>query len=477
MRKIIYALLLCFASIGYAQAQYPKVVKFSIDIKASTTYDNQLNYVDIHSGASDSIKFNVQIVTTPVGTNNKPSPFTLKAYLAIFVPGQSSPTKLSTVLTFTEKDYNTDPSKASAFITKSGKQAIPGLAQYNGAAIALMFDDGHPKGTNEDDYVEQSPPYVLNVMSGSAPIVNTGDNAPEGTAFIYRMFSSNGKHFYTTNILEVSAMLDANTYAKPITSFWWSLYAAVFGGNGTSVNWSTEGNMGRVCTSQVSGTVPLYRYFNSKNGDHMYSISSSEGQTLISLGYTQEGIVGYVYPTQVTGTIPMYRYNNNTFGHFFTILYVELQDGKDGYTREGTTFYVLPNDANNPPPTQISLTYPHNGDIILDVITGRVCMMFENQLRTFPNPDIYNNLVTADASTYKRYNTETITSWNVNGPPFSRNSSLISDANTGKVYLREDNLIRWYPNVPVATTYHMNWNAIQTVYDISNYVVGATISN
>jgi len=339
-----------------------------------------------------------------------------------------------------------------------------------------MFDDGHPKGTNEDDYVVQSPPYVLNVMSASAPIVTTG-NAPAGTAFIYRMFSSNGKHFYTTNVAEVNAMLDANTYVKPTTSFWWSLYAAVFGGNGTTVNWSMEGNMGRLCTSQVSGTIPLYRYFSSEHGDHMYTVSTSEGQDLLNAGYVSEGIIGYVYSTQVAGSIPMYRYDNVTFGHFFTILYAELQDGKDGYTREGTTFYVLPNDANNPPPTQNSLTYPHNGDIILDVITGRVCMMFENQLRTFPNPDVYNSLVTADPSTYKRYNTSTITSWNVNGPPFSRNSSLISDANTGKVYLKEDNLIRWYPNVPVATTYHMNWNAIQTVYDISNYVVGAAITN
>ena len=51
----------------------------------------------------------------------------------------------------------------------------------------------------------------------------------------------------------------------------------------------------------MSGTVPLYRYWNDKNGDHFYTRHSKEIGTTSPgnvgrHGYKSEGIACYVFP-------------------------------------------------------------------------------------------------------------------------------------------------------------------------------------
>jgi hypothetical protein len=95
---------------------------------------------------------------------------------------------------------------------------------------------------------------------------------------------------------------------------------------------------GYVYTTQVGGTVPLYRF--SATGDHFYTISSPNTPS----GYTYEGIAAYVFNPQVVGTIPLFRFfsccGNVAMSHYYT-----TQQGGPGYpwtVSEGNEGYVSP---------------------------------------------------------------------------------------------------------------------------------------
>jgi hypothetical protein len=161
-----------------------------------------------------------------------------------------------------------------------------------------------------------------NANSGSGGGGGSGDTVP-----LYRYW--NGiEHFYTTNGLEIG-----------------------------STTAGTLGNYGYTCESiqcyvnktQVSGTVPLYRYWNGT--EHFYTTNGNEigtttAGTLGNCGYTCEGIQCYVYQSQANGTVPLYRYWNGT-EHFYTtngneIGTVIVGAAGNGYTCEGIQCYVLP---------------------------------------------------------------------------------------------------------------------------------------
>jgi hypothetical protein len=57
-----------------------------------------------------------------------------------------------------------------------------------------------------------------------------------------------------------------------------------------------EGLLGQIATTQVAGTVPLYRLYNPSNRDHFYTVDANERQyAMWYYGYTDEGVTGYVY--------------------------------------------------------------------------------------------------------------------------------------------------------------------------------------
>jgi hypothetical protein len=56
-----------------------------------------------------------------------------------------------------------------------------------------------------------------------------------------------------------------------------------------------EAWLGAIATRELSGTTPLYRLYNRSNGDHFYTISSSERQSALNTGWVSEGVSGYGY--------------------------------------------------------------------------------------------------------------------------------------------------------------------------------------
>ncbi|MBR0377754.1 MAG: Ig domain-containing protein [Lachnospiraceae bacterium] len=78
-----------------------------------------------------------------------------------------------------------------------------------------------------------------------------------------------------------------------------------------------DGKKTAVCTITVYERVPLYRFYNRKTGDHMYTISETERKALIKAGWKLEGIACHV---PKTSSKPVYRlYNKSNGDHMFTI--------------------------------------------------------------------------------------------------------------------------------------------------------------
>ncbi len=97
----------------------------------------------------------------------------------------------------------------------------------------------------------------------------------------------------------------------------------------------TEGSIGSVTGSQVSGSTPLYRLYNSRNRKHFYTTNADEQNGLTSRGYVSEGISGYVNPSGAG--IAVYRlYNARVDDHFYTTSAEERDSAmRSGYADEG----------------------------------------------------------------------------------------------------------------------------------------------
>lgn len=103
-----------------------------------------------------------------------------------------------------------------------------------------------------------------------------------------------------------------------------------------------EGVTGYLATSQVEGTVPLYRLTNAA-GDNLLTTDANERATMISQhGYQDKGVVGYIASSQIAGTEPLHRLSSpDGATHFFTTSMTEHDQviGR-GWKDEGNAGYV-----------------------------------------------------------------------------------------------------------------------------------------
>jgi hypothetical protein len=164
---------------------------------------------------------------------------------------------------------------------------------------------------------------TASTATGTAPDVNasTGANnsgtnsASASHVPLYRGDNPNnkGEHVYTTNQSEI-----------------------------TAAGWTPVGTVGYVASSQQSGTEPLYRILRS-NGDHFYTTSAQERDSVLSQGGKDEGTVGYIATTQQPGTTPLYRLYNPTSGmHLYTTNPGDLAAAAaQGYHQEQITGYLF----------------------------------------------------------------------------------------------------------------------------------------
>ena len=187
-------------------------------------------------------------------------------------------------------------------------------------------------------------------------------------------------HFYTTNPKE--ELLDENLL-KPENS------------QGTA--WK----MFRKESTNVAGTVPVYRLFNG--GDHLYTIDGGEKSSAILAGYSFEGIVGLVYSQPGPDRIEVFRfYRPPGIGvsgpipgeHFYTADTNEIPTLPAlGYVSEGVAFYA-PTAIPNAPPVNTDIEtaarpygsgtnkdgVTYEGPALASYVPGLISPFFENTL-------------------------------------------------------------------------------------------------
>ncbi|MFA6159633.1 MAG: SpoIID/LytB domain-containing protein [Parcubacteria group bacterium] len=119
----------------------------------------------------------------------------------------------------------------------------------------------------------------------------------EDTIPIYRFYSpSFGDHMYTISESERDLLSESDYQYEGIAFYGYS--------------------------SQMENSIPVHRFYNNITNDHIYTASENEKNTLASAseyGYIYEGIAFYIFQTQRDETIPVYRFYNSQNGdHFYT---------------------------------------------------------------------------------------------------------------------------------------------------------------
>jgi hypothetical protein len=108
------------------------------------------------------------------------------------------------------------------------------------------------------------------------------------------------------------------------------------------------GPIGKCFTTQVRGSVPLYRLYADPIVDHFYTIDDNEANQAARYGYVREGVACYVFPSNAAGTCPFYRYLFDGKGspqtdHFYT---ESAREGalavQSGYRYEGIAAFLSP---------------------------------------------------------------------------------------------------------------------------------------
>ena len=142
------------------------------------------------------------------------------------------------------------------------------------------------------------------------------------TVPLYRLLKTGtGNHFYTTSATERDHAVN-------------------------HLGFKYEGIAGYVFSTQVTGSVPLYRLVLATSTvlDHFYTTSAAERDNAVkTYSYKDEGIQCYVLPTQMKGTTPLYRLVNSKPDHFYTISSPEKDNAVKsyGYKYEGIASYIF----------------------------------------------------------------------------------------------------------------------------------------
>ena len=158
--------------------------------------------------------------------------------------------------------------------------------------------------------------------------IHVGAAAP-----FYRYKKSISDHFYTTSATEIGPPVVGMT----------GNYGYVYEGVACIV-FDALGQ---------ANTVPFYRYINTGNNQHFYTINWQEIGTMTTgqvVGPWQlEGIAAYIYNASQPNTKPLYRYYLPSAGaHFYTISATEIgttttgAPGNYGYQYEGIAAYCIP---------------------------------------------------------------------------------------------------------------------------------------
>ncbi|MDO8847865.1 MAG: hypothetical protein Q7W51_05720 [Coriobacteriia bacterium] len=180
---------------------------------------------------------------------------------------------------------------------------------------------------------------VLLAAAVVAPISASAIPAPNQA--IYRFYNQGtGAHFYTNSVAERDHVI--------------ATWPMLFTYEGVAFYVYDESMfLEEASASGVSllPTSPVYRFFNKLNGSHFYTLSAEEADMVIAkfpgtFSYDGVGFSAYSAPVEYMPLMPVYRfYNTENGSHFYTIspdekaLVLLYYGGK--YRFEGVAFYAM----------------------------------------------------------------------------------------------------------------------------------------
>jgi hypothetical protein len=193
---------------------------------------------------------------------------------------------------------------------------LAGNADYSASTVTFAIGAGNLNVGNgnlvvtatQDTLVEGTETFPLQTLTvtGAATAGGTGqtititdDDQPSSRFF--RIYQQNSDfHFFTNSLSEFNAVV-AQGNTNEATG------RAGFG----------------VITTQLSGTAPLHRIYVPSTGAHYYTFNDAERDALVASGgggsFIAEPDMGFIYTTQVPGTVEVFRLYNLPRGvHLFT---------------------------------------------------------------------------------------------------------------------------------------------------------------
>ena len=160
--------------------------------------------------------------------------------------------------------------------------------------------------------------------------VSSGNDLVTGST-VYRFFRPDvGVHFYTASETERDSII--NNLAQ-------------YSYEGESYLAASE------TADPLTGSRPVYRFFNNSTGAHLYTMSEAERDSIGSNlpNYTYEGVAYYGYESDRPGASPLYRFYNPVIdAHFYTPSTVERDSilatlpDYQLESADGIAFYVEP---------------------------------------------------------------------------------------------------------------------------------------
>tara|TARA_B100000575_G_scaffold277418_1_gene263724 strand:- start:966 stop:1976 length:1011 start_codon:yes stop_codon:yes gene_type:complete len=140
---------------------------------------------------------------------------------------------------------------------------------------------------------------------------------------VYRYYNPNlGGHFFTADTIE-KLSVDQNLEF-----------------NGEGVGFLALPRL----ASDVDGTSPIYRFYNTKLGSHLFTAFEEEKAHVLTLDdFIYEGVAFRAFSTDSSSTVPVHRFFNiNSGGHFFTASQLEKETiiNMPQLRYEGEAFYA-----------------------------------------------------------------------------------------------------------------------------------------
>ena len=142
-----------------------------------------------------------------------------------------------------------------------------------------------------------------------------------------------GFHFYSTDLNEIDSVIQQSDAGELSYTYEAERYQVL------------ADNRDTITGEEIEGVRPIYRFFNTDTGAHLYTMDEGEKDSVMTMfNYSFEGIKYYAFESEPENieTIPVYRLlNTNSRAHLFS-----SEQNEISYIAENSPEFVMENEGN-----------------------------------------------------------------------------------------------------------------------------------